>query len=140
MVQQELQENLAGAVQVIEHHTTEAGALRAGISVALDMLTKEADEYDDDSGTPPRELEFIRHLSAHLNGVLIEADLPPEPAADAIDKGWGDWLLQRSDGSNFGTLEELQEELIGMANDLQTGTQSVADWARQPSTKDGQHG
>ena len=79
----------------------------------------------------------------HAHGSEIEAcllelqrlRLALEPAVNAVDKGWGDRLLELSDGSNFGTLEELQEELIAIADDLHTGAQSVSDWARQPETK-----
>lgn len=68
--------------------------LRAGISHAIGELYKEVDEYDDESGNPPRELVFIRQLAAHLNGTLLEADQFSEktsgdrPAKDAIESAF----------------------------------------------------
>ena len=56
--------------------------LRAGISHAIGELYKEVDEYDDESGNPPRELVFIRQLAAHLNGTLLEADQFSEKTSD----------------------------------------------------------
>jgi hypothetical protein len=47
----------------------------------------------------------------------------------SLDSAVGDRLAELADGSNFGTLEELQEQLLAWSMDLRSGAQSILDYS-----------
>lgn len=67
-------------------------SLRSGIEHALDLLLAEVDHYDDDSGNPPHELEFIRRLMGHLNGTLMGATDEQAAPASKTKRYKAEWV------------------------------------------------
>lgn len=46
----------------------------------------------------------------------------------AVDSAIANRLAELADGSNYGTLEDLQEALLNWSMDLHSGTESLQDW------------
>jgi hypothetical protein len=62
------------------------------------------------------------------------SDIPLSSKQKSLDAAIGDRFAELADGSNFGTLAELQEELLAWSMDLRSGAQSILDYASPDET------